>query len=219
MAIVRTGAIRRRSPCGPQRQRRTARPVFSCSARNGGPDTFRGRQGKKVRTGRCGQGGRGVSRSWSDQPLRGPQGTRGASHGRGNDRLPLDRARSRQHASCKDRLWRAGGNGACPGRASVLRDCPLSPRLCLSAVMFGLPTTQVDARPGPCATTWVSVIWLCSAGPAQPQRGGDGEDRDLLPQSVAVHADDVGDGMLLRKLHRAFSVRRKTCADVGRTWR
>ena len=28
MAIVRTGAIRRRSHCGPQRQRRTARTVF-----------------------------------------------------------------------------------------------------------------------------------------------------------------------------------------------
>ena len=28
MAIVRTGAIRRRSPCGPKRERRTARPVF-----------------------------------------------------------------------------------------------------------------------------------------------------------------------------------------------
>lgn len=112
-------------------------------------------------------------------------------HGRGDDRLPLDRARPRQHASCKDRFWRAGGNGACPGRGSVLRDYPLSPCLCLSAAMFGLPPIQVHARPGSCAMTWVSVIWLCSAGPAQPQCCGDGEDRDLLQQSVAAQADDV----------------------------
>ena len=169
--------------------------------------------------GTTGQGGRCVSRSRSDQPLRGPQGTRGASHGRGNDRLPLDRARSRQQTSCKDRFWRAGGNGACPGRASLLRDCPLSPCLCLSAVLFGLPLFQVHARPGPCATTWVSAIWLCSADPAQPERCGDGEYRDLLPQSVAVYADDVADGKLLRKLHGAFSVRRKTCAEPCPTWR
>lgn len=138
--------------------------------------------------------------------------------GEESSRLPLGRARPWQRTSCKDRLWRAGGNGACPGRASVLRDFPLSPRLCLSAVMFGLPAIQVHARPGPCATTWVSVIWLCSADPAQPRCCGDGEDRDLLPQSVPAHADDVADSTHRCKLHRAFSFRRKTCAGVVRTW-
>ena len=85
--------------------------------------------------------------------------------------------------------------------------------------MFGLPAMQVHALPGPCATMWVSVIWLCSADPAQPQSCGVGEDRDLLQQSVAAHANDVSDGTHRRKLHRAFSVRRKTCADADRIWR
>jgi hypothetical protein len=40
-----------------------------------------------------------------------------------------------------------------------------------------------------------------------------------LQQSVAAHADDLAGGTHRRKLHRAFSVRRKTCANAGRTWR
>lgn len=60
---------------------------------------------------------------------------------------------------------------------------------------------------------------VCSACPDQPQRCGDGEDRDLLQQSVAAHSGDVADGTHRRKLHRAFSVHRKTCADASLTWR
>jgi len=47
MAIVRTGTIRRRSPCGPQRQRRTARPVFLVPRGMANPILFGGARGRK----------------------------------------------------------------------------------------------------------------------------------------------------------------------------
>ena len=110
-------------------------------------------------------------------------------------------------------------------------------RLCIDTIRFlaaegvqkaksGHPGMPIGMAPA-AYTLWTKVMrhkvgfgdLVCSACPEQPQRCGDGEDRDLLQQSVAAHTDDVADGTHRRKHHRALSVRRKTCVDASLTWR
>ena len=143
MAIVRTGATRRRSPCGPQRKRRTARPIFL--AARGMADPILSGAGEESPDALL------RSRRSRRQPIpvrsaaERPQRTRGASHGRGMTGYLWT---AQDPAACvvqKTGFSAQAETVACPGvpRYSGIASLTVS---VFVAVIFGMPVFQVRDR-------------------------------------------------------------------------